>query len=675
MFFHFRQLRRLLPAVLLVLTCTAAAETQKKCRLPQRITVNIPKEVRLPLDDLEKLCTVRQRTLVAEPDRQKAFLRFEMTGDGTPEHPQGYVVEIAPDAVTVRARTPAGLFYGSRTVNDLLRRGEEFYSHRIVAGKPNIAERAVCFSINRRSSAPGDLKRLKRMLKILANLRYNRAIVEFGANFPAPGLFPNKERPLSESDLDGVVAFAAAHFIEIVPMLQVWGDCPMLAYRNDVNDLMEPRETGDPALTCCPRHPEVRKLLAETVKNQCVRLRPKEFFFRIDWNDLKDGIRNCPRCRDAAPEHLVAEHLAFLARCAEGNGVRPAFILLNFPDDLAAKIPAMLPAGTPLYGLTVGGRAPNTAAAGSDALPKELDRSVKNGAKRFIVLARPYTRYGDLAGPLYNTTPAFLGALVEGAFEMWSPSVLVCTDPVEYFRLLHNGAIPETNRCKATPVPIWRQLTAELGSTGAFPRFEDPRAVEGLRRALRETPERFELPVCFGGRYYGALLAGTPGDKTFPEEVEIPLGGVKTAAIALLLSCLPPRNPEEFDPARNGKCAFEYPGVALVVVRYADGTEFRKTLKYHRHFSPWSELFGGYDRRTAFAGSDGKRFLRIDSVVVKNRHPDKPATSLTVRSLGAHGIAPVLFAVSLLDVREGSVPASDPCDELLRLNFRSNSAE
>lgn len=671
MFFHFRQLRRVLPAVLLVLTC-AAAETPQMCRLPQKIAVHIPKGVRLPLDDLEKLCAARQRTPVAEPVRQKAFLRFEMTGDGTPEHPQGYVVEIAPDAVTVRARTPAGLFYGSRTVNDLLRRGEEFHSHRIVAGKPKFAERAICFSINRRSSAPGDLKRLKRMLKILADLRYNRAIVEFGANFPAPGLFPDKENPLNEKNVDGIVAFAEAHFIRIVPMLQVWGDCPMLAYRKNVNELLEAGKADGAPTTYCPRHPEVRKLLAETVKIQCGRLRPKEFFFRIDWNDLKDGIRRCPRCRDAAPEKLVAEHLAFLAKCAEENGVRPAFILLNFPDELAAAIPA----GAEVYGLTAGGRAPNTAAAGSDALPKELDRSVKNGTKRFIVLARPYTRDGDLAGPLYNTTPAFLGALVEGAFEMWPPSVLVCTDPVECFRLLHTGAIPETNRGKATPVPIWRQLTAELGSTGAFPRFEDPRAVEGLRRALRETPERFELPVCFGGRYYGVLLAGTPGDKTFPEEVEIPLGGVKTAAVALLLSCLPPRAPEEFDPARNGKCAFEYPGVALVVVRYADGTEFRQSLKYHRHLSPWSELFGGYDRRTAFAGSDGKGlFLRIDSVVVKNRHPDKPVTSLTVRSLGAHGIAPVLFAVSLLDVREGSVPASDPCDELLRLNFRSNSAE
>lgn len=626
--------RRILAAAIIFLGAAANAKAAERCELPQKLTVSAPEALRPALADFTNGFTDDGK---ADPDT--AFLRFILTADGTPEHPQGYLLEISGSGISVRARTPEGLFNGLQALNDLLRRSADGTLPTLrTAEAPAVAERALSLSFAQNTAADKDIRVLKRLMTMLAALRCNRLLIDFGDDFP---LWTAAESVKAEQ-LKELDDFSRAHFMKILPLSRGWKKCPVSAAE--------------------------RQELRADIRRRCAALKPEKIFFRIDRNELENHRRDCEACRKHSPEKLLAGHLKFLADCAEECQVRPAFILLNFPDDLAAQAAAALPEGTPLYGIKGGKRTPDTALAGETAtLLREISASVGNGSRSFIVQELAYTRTGGIRSFLQNVSPDFLNGTVRGAFAMWSPRHAPPDDPTRYFGLLMPRGTKALRRRRATPVAIWAQLTAELGSTGAFPCFEDQKAVEEMRRALLELPERFDLAVCFGARYYGILLAGDTG---LPEQVEIPLGGVKASGIALLTSCSPPKKPEEFDPARNGKNAFAHFDVAKVVVTYADGNRTDMTLKYRQHISGWNEPLGGFDRRTAYLGCDARgRSFRFDAVTIPT-DPGKPIAKLTFKSFRSRDIAPALLALSLLDADGGSLPTPDLADELLRINFK-----
>lgn len=636
MSFGSSSVRMLLAAGALWLGAAANANAAERCELPARLTVSAPEALRPALADFTNTFAGD-----GQSDPNAAFLRFILADGGEPKHPQGYLLEISGNGISVRARTVEGLFNGLQALNDLRRRSADGTLPQLrTTESPAVAERAISLSFAQTTATEQDIRVLKRLMTMLAALRYNRLLIDFGDDFR----LWTAEATARAERLKELDDFARTHFIGIIPLSRGWKKCP-----------------GSAA--------ERRDLRAD-IRRQCEALKPEKFFFRLDRNELESHRSTCENCRNTAPEKLLAEHLAFLAECANDCKVRPAFILLNFPDDLAARAAAALPAETPFFGVRGGERTPDTAPAGEPAtLQREISASVDGGARSFIVQELVYTRRGGIRSFPQNVSPNFLNGTVRGAFAMWSPKQMPPDDPTRYFGMLMPGGAKALRSRRAAPVAIWGQLTAELGSTGAFPRFEDQRAVEAMRRALLDLPERFDLAVCFGARYYGALLTGN-AEKNFPEQVEIPLGGAKASGVALLISCSPPKNPEDFDPTRNGKYAFAHFNVAKVVVTYSNGSWTEVALKYRQHISGWDEPFGGSDRRTAFIGRDARgRSFRFDAVTIRT-DPEKPIAKLTFRSLRNRDIAPVLLALSLLDADGGSLPKPDLGDELLRINFR-----
>ena len=636
MSFGSSSVRMLLAAGALWLCAPADANAAGKCELPPRLTVSAPEALRPALADFTSTFAGD-----GQADPASAFLRFILTGDGTPEHPQGYQLEISGSGITVRARTVEGLFNGLQALNDLRRRSADGTLPQLRTTEvPAVAERALSLSFAQTTATTQDIRVLKRLMTMLAALRYNRLLIDFGDDFK----LWTEEPTVRAERIKELDDFARTHFITITPLSRGWKKCPMSAA-------------------------ERRELRAD-IRRRCETLKPEKFFFRLDRNELESHRHDCENCRNTAPEKLIAEHLAFLAECAGDCKVRPAFILLNFPDDLALRAAAALPARTPIYGVKGAKRTPDTAQAGeSAALLREISDSVDGGAQSFIVQELIYTRPGAIRAFLRNSSPDFLNGMVRGAFAMWSPKHAPPDDPTRYFGMLTPRGAKALRSRRATPVAIWAQLTAELGSTGEFPCFEDQRTVDEMRRALLDLPERFDLAVCFGARYYGALLAGNTAQK-LPEQVDIPLGGAKASGVAMLVSCSPPKPPEDFDPSRNGKYAFAHFDVVKVAVTYADGSRDEMALKYRQHISGWDETFGGRDRRTAFIGRDARgRKFRFDAVTIRT-DPGKPIAKLTFRSLRNCDVAPVLLALSLLDADGGSLPTPDLGEELLQINFQ-----
>lgn len=650
-FFHFSPLiAALLLAAATGLHAGDVAEAGL-CALPNELTVTAPADLSPALEDFREVCSgCNVKVKFVTPD-SGAFLRLNLSDRETPEHPQGYRLEIAADGISIAARTPEGLFNGLQSLTVMLKRapGRSIPTCRSMEA-PGIDQRAASFSI--RKCHPRQLADLKRFLRTLAALKYNRAFIEFGDNFPLPQeLYPRNRYPLTEKQLREITRFAEDRFIRITPMLRVWSDCPILESRSDREALLEVPHPAHGLLTYCPRNPKLQELIRRTVAAQCRMLHPGEYFFRIDRNDLRFHFRKCPQCKNIPAEQIVSEHLKFLAGCVSEGNSTPGFILLNFPSRMSEKILAMLPSDTTVFGLTAPGRHPDAASAACrEELENAILESYRAHARCFILLEKPCARGGDVI-PISNTSPWLWYALVHGGNVMWSPeNPAAPDDPAALFRLLFSNQPPDKFLRNAVPIPIAEQFNAALGSVEGFPRLNDPGQLEQMRKSVRELPEKFELTVDNGVDLHSALLSGDPRDKRFPDHIDIPLNNSTAEYLALLVTCSPPLQHAEFDPAGRGSRAFDYPDIAFVRFNYANGKSSTKKLRYLVGLADWNRRFSGYAPHFAVTGKDRYgRFFHFDCLRVKNPHPELPLKSFTFGSYRRYWLAPALLSASLLN--------------------------
>lgn len=641
-----------------------AAEAPEYCILPSEITFAVPSAATAlspALEDFRQLNSFNGIKVRAARAGEHPWLKLLLTADGTPEHRQGWRMTVAGDGVELAARTPEGLYNALQTLAVMIQSTPE---RKLRIGQrrsvPGIPERGIVFSM--RELHPRYAPSLKRFIRLLGFLKYNRMFIEFGDNFPLPpDLFPRNRNCFTPELIRDLNRTAEERFIQIVPILRVWSNCPLLEGRSDREETLEVPGASHGTLTYCPRHPKVRKLISRTVAAQCELLHPKEFFFCIDREELRHKFRQCPRCKDVPAEQLVIEHLKFLAKCAAGANAHPGFLLLNFHGVCTDRIFASLPPDTVVFGYSASGRCANTADAGDPAaLYDEILRSYRAGAQSFILRGGSYARNGEMV-PTQNTSPWLWRALVLAGMEMWSPEhPEIVGDPVALYRRLYRQRPQPAITRRGIPVPLWSVLNADLGSVDGFPRFNDPAILERMRKKLEAQPENFAMAIGGGVHCYAALLSGESRDNRFPEKVTIPLGDCKARQLALLLSCSPPLQQADFDPACRGKQAFKFGGIAYVTFNYTNGQSRTLNLRYMIHITDWNRDFSGYRSDYAATGSDQYgRFFHFDKLLLENPHPELPIRSFTFGSYRSHWLAPALLAASLVDAEDVSLPPED----------------
>ena len=639
-----------------------AATAPGYCLLPQEMTLSAPVSgLTTALQDFRQLNSLAGITVRKARSEERPWLKLQLTDNGTPEHRQGWRMSIAADGIELAARTPEGLYNALQTLAVMIQSAPE---RKLRIGQqqsvPGIPERGVVFSV--RELRPRYAQSLKRFIRVLGFLKYNRMFLEFGDNFPLPpDLFPRSRDCFTPELIRDFSRTAEEHFIQIVPTLRVWSSCPLLEGRSDRDEMLEVPGSSSVCLTYCPRHPKVQQLISRTVAAQCELLHPKEFFFRIDREELRHRFRQCPRCKNAPAEQLFAEHLAFLAKCAADANARPGFLLLNFNGICTDRLSASLPGNAVIFGISSPERSTNTADAGDPAeLHNEILRSSRAGAPCFILRGGSYARNGEMT-PIQNTSPWIWRSLVLAGMDMWSPDrPEPLRDPVGLFHRLSRFRPQPKITQRGIPIPIGSVLNADMGNVDGFPRFNDPAVIERMRKELAALPENFELAAGGGVHCYAALLAGESRDNRFPEKVTIPLGDGKAKYLALLLSCSPPLQQADFDPACRGKQAFKFGGIAYVTFNYTNGKSYTLNLRYMIHLTDWNRDFGGYRSDYAVTGGDQYgRFFHFDKLLLENPHPELPIHSFTFGSHRSHWLVPALLAASMIDAEDVHLPPED----------------
>jgi glycosyl hydrolase family 20 len=153
---------------------------------------------------------------------------------------EGYLFEIG-DSVTIRAHTPAGVFYGSRSLMQMLTAGHSFFLPR---GKsrdfPQYSERGFMLDV---SSQFVSTSLLKRYVRYLSWFKFNDLQLElndnggFRLNSPAFAGLAAKDGSYTETQFKDLETYALVRGITITPEIDSPGHAAALTnYRPDLAD-------------------------------------------------------------------------------------------------------------------------------------------------------------------------------------------------------------------------------------------------------------------------------------------------------------------------------------------------------------------------------------------------------------------------------------------------------
>jgi len=177
------------------------------------------------------------REELGQPSGTKHSFVLTMEG-GDATKPEGYTVEIG-DNVTIRAATPVGVYYGTRTVLQLLRQDRALPKGKITDW-PDSRGRMLMLDVARK---PFPIPALKDYIRMMAWYKMNELHLHFtdesrGDRYPAfrieskkfPGLH-NKDLFYTWEELRDLQDFAKARGITITPEIDMPGHArPLVTY-------------------------------------------------------------------------------------------------------------------------------------------------------------------------------------------------------------------------------------------------------------------------------------------------------------------------------------------------------------------------------------------------------------------------------------------------------------
>jgi len=240
---------------------------------------------------------------------------------------EGYTLRVRTSGVDVVGADTRGLFYGTRTLVEMLSMdvtGQVFMPAATIEDWPDMAVRGfhLCFQAGR-----PDLDLAKRLIRDgIARSKMNTLVLELegGVKFDS---HPEIAAPnaISKDELRDVVDYAKRHFLEVIPQVQSLGHCDYWLFRGGAHrDLAERPERP---FDYCPSNPEVYRILFDLYEEIIPIFKPR--YFHIGHDEVRDlGV--CPRCRGRAPHELFAEDVKKLHAHLTGKGLR----VMMWPDML-----------------------------------------------------------------------------------------------------------------------------------------------------------------------------------------------------------------------------------------------------------------------------------------------------------------------------------------------------
>ncbi len=282
------------------------------------------------------------------PKAQAIHLRL----DAAIEHEQGYTIDIRPDRVEARAKTPVGLFYAVQTLHQITRSCRRSWPCLHIADQPDFARRGFYHDISR-----GKVPKVQTILWLvekLAELKINefQLYIENVYAFKRHREMYADTTPLTARELKRIDKACRLRHIDFVPSLTSLGHFEKILRHPRYRPLAEaePADLKQRGLTCwsddpwslCVTDPRAKTLITEMYADFLPNFSSSQFNICCDEAyDLGVG-RSQAEAQKQGVGRLYVEWIKFCADAAAEHGKRVQLwgdIILKYPE-LIRELPA-----------------------------------------------------------------------------------------------------------------------------------------------------------------------------------------------------------------------------------------------------------------------------------------------------------------------------------------------
>jgi len=622
--------------------------------IPAEVTVAAPESAANEVDVFASLIKRYFPGRAVKNVKGDAFLRLELTKKNVPASEEGYNLAIcSKKGILIRSRSVKGLYYGIRTVGNLLRNAEkpEIPCCRI-SDWPLLSIRGLY--LNLRHQGAEDIDELLSEIDTIGAMKYNHAMLEFGENFPYKNNpFTKRRKAFTMENIEAIKAAAKRNHIEIVPVLQILShDVWLQAHPRYKAEMAEGKPIKPWSSSSCPLSPVVREVQMMAINEQIDAFQPK--FFNLSMDEIAQcpwGV--CPRCRKEDPKKLWQDATVLYTNAVLARNVRPILyhdmyyagtpvggdellpkldkrvIFCNWDYGTSLKVSRFdffKRAGFRLFSMSYCLRMDNMR-----VMPLEMYKRGNDG----IFLSF----WGEFRFPSdpRMVSGRGLAGFTLGGYYAWNPkspavSALGFDAAWESLRMVLPEVAPYAPAdTKFKAVPLDKAFNTKLGKDPRFPKTNAAVAAQ-MKREVGGTRENFHVATSEDGGYYAVVTNGGVKPVKIAVNAKAPwLGTVVTAG--------------SMTAEPGGR-----PYAAVLLVRYADNTVEHFKFHYRSTLPFWNYDGGGYGVRCITRFNDVRGALvGLHARNWRNPHPDKLIREIEFFTPAKSRVPVALLALSLGD--------------------------
>ncbi|MEA2064379.1 MAG: beta-N-acetylhexosaminidase [Gemmatimonadota bacterium] len=262
--------------------------------------------------------------------------------------PQGYALAVEKDRVTIRAAGEAGLFYGARTLLQIIRQGRDgpFVKGMEITDRPDIPQRAVHYDTKHFQERR---EYVENFIRTLADYKINMLIWEWEDKFAyrkhpeigAPGAFTMEE-------MQALTRYARKYHVQLVPLVQGLGHASFILKWPQHASL---RELASSNWQFCPHKEGTYKLMFDLL-DEAIEATPGSEYIHLGCDETYELGRGteceCKALMEKKGKYALKQ--LYLHRVAEHVKARGRKVMAwDWPDAFKPEDEIKPPSGTVLF--------------------------------------------------------------------------------------------------------------------------------------------------------------------------------------------------------------------------------------------------------------------------------------------------------------------------------------
>ena len=603
----------------------------------------------------------------------KSTIRLHIKKNSSDNSDEGYSLKIDHEGIDISAKTPNGIFYGIQTLNSLISASEkQVVPCCNIKDWPSLQVRGAYFNIINMSSS--GIPYLKKLISLMANLKMNTIVLEFGDNFPFKKQKFNRKEVLTRAEIKDIVRYAQKRYIKVIPYMQALSHVRWLSRHPDYLSLVEkPSQAKSWGVTWCPSNPKLTQIISDIIEETTNLIKPE--YFHIGLDEIGHGAFHiCSKCRQKNAVTLFENHIEKLLNIIKNNGATPIVYHDGFlPPELVPNMGAgsygnkylnKMPRETVINiwdynrtpsvkiinyynskGFNILGASWFRQMLNCQTLPQEIAKLGSSGIGNILTFWYYMPNYGITEWRQLGHL-CFPGIVLTANYS-WNvnatPLKNIPYDPTfEARKRLKEAPAILSGKDHYTPVPLKNVVNYEINCDQKFPIFTQIQ-LEKLKNELSSNQEKFQLLTNNKSTYYGVSPVKTKGSITFG------ING-KTKSLSFMFALPVPSNIESFQRPFSVR---KTPEIGSVIITYADNKKVRIPLRYHWNIVEWNAQYGGFKSRFVNRTVDSqKRLVQFSVLDWKNIRKDSKIRTITINASQFDNYHPVLLALSAYDFKD-----------------------